>query len=215
MKIIIRNEQGIKRCYIQLRDVDYLVERYNSPKLGKMALGNAAFRNLRADDFFEVKNKGVAKIIEDNPYIVEFGEVVNYDVLTLSRMILLSQVPTVSEKDKFDQDHKVEDLQDIISFNKGMLTYPIPVLFDEELLVDDGEVIFGSTTFPNQYMIKSTNPELDLVDYFLDNINDLFLEVFPGEEMKDYSLMKLDDALLIHFVPKRSLFKSLKKRITG
>ena len=214
MKIILRDEQGIKRCFVQVRDVEYLVQKYNSPKLGKMALGNASYRDLRADEFFEVKNMGVAKIIDDIPYIVEFGEVVNYDALTLSRMIVLSQSLITSEKEKLDEENKVRDLQDVMSFNKGMLTYPIPVLYDE-LIIDDGEVVFGSSTIPGYYMLKSYDEDLDLGSYLETNASNLFHSINEDGEMASYEVTKLDNALLVHFKEKNKLLAKIRKRITG
>ena len=214
MKIILRDEQGIKRCFVQVRDIAYLVQRYNSPKLGKMAFGDSYDHELRADDFFEVKNKGVAKIIDDIPYIVEFGEVVNYDALTLSRMIVLSQSFVASEKEKLDEENKVRDLQDVISFNKGMLTYPIPVLFDD-LAIDDGKVVFGSSTIPGYYMLKTYDESLDLDSYLESNAKDLFHSINADGEMASYEVTKLDNSLLVRFKEKNKLLAKIRKRITG
>ncbi len=143
MKIIVRNEQGIKRCFCQMRDIDYLCTRFTSERFRRLALGNYIFKvdQLGEDDFIEVKNRAVQKMIDENPYIVDFSEVNMYDGFTLARMIVLSSSLMPNEKQRLDDEHKVLDLQDIISFNKGMLTYPIPILFDEKIKIDDGEVI--------------------------------------------------------------------------
>ena len=175
MKIIVRDEQGIKKCLVQVRDIKYLADRMNSPKFLRLALGSYVGKKLTGEDFIEINTIGIAKIIEECSYIVDFQEMAKYDDLTLSRMILLSRSPiSLDEKKKMDEEHKVEDLVDLISFNKGMLTYPIPVLFDQKVLSDDGEVVFGSTTIPEHFMLKRNSDNIDLVDYFVSNANALF-----------------------------------------
>ena len=215
MKIIVRDEHGIKRCFCQMRDIDYLSTRFTSERFRQFALGNYIFRDLKEDDFFEVKNRAVKKIIEEDQYIVDFGEINKYDNLTLSRMILLSQVPLPTEREKLGIDHKILDLQDIISFNRGMLTYPIPVLFDEKMKFEDGDVVFGSTTLSDHFMLRTNNQDIDLIDYFMENCNSLFALAYPEGEMKSYNIKKVNNDLIIYFEVKKRLFKSLKKRIVG
>ncbi len=215
MKIIIRDENELKRCFIQLKDVDYLVERFNSPKLGRLILGNNKFRHLGKYDFFEIKNRGVAQMIEENPYIVDFSEMVKYDGLTLSRLILLAQNPLSTNKKKLDEEHRVDDLQDIMSFNRGMLTYPIPILYDERIIYDNDEVVFGSTTLPNYYMLRPIQEDIDLNEYLAFHHQSLFESVLPEDEMASYQVTEIDGGLLVHFDVKNKVLSKIRKRITG
>ena len=93
-----------------------------------------------------------------------------------------------------------------------MLTYPIPVFFDEKVLLDNGEVVFGSTTIPGYYMLRSYNNEMNLREYFETNAQELFKAVRGDKEMVSYDITPLGKELLVHFKEKKkSLFK---KRIT-
>lgn len=214
MKIIVRDEQGIKKCFIQVRDVKYLVERFESPRLERLILGNNVLRDLKADDFFEVKNKGVIEIIDDNPYIVDFSDFVKYDGLTLSRIILLSQSFLPDEKKKLDEQHKVEDLLDVMNFKRGMLTYSIPIMYDEKTLFDNGEVVFGSTTMPGYFMLRSYDESVDLSDYLVNNLNQLYSIVNPEGEFTSYDVTPLDGSLLVRFTEKKKVFSNIIKRLT-
>ena len=214
MKIIIRDEQGIKKCYAQLRDIEYLADRYGSMFFGSLLVKERRKGRKTGEDFVDITNLDVAKIIEMNPYIVDFSDMAKYDILTLSRMIILAQSPMSTGKQRMDEEHKVEDLQDLIMFNKGMLTYGIPVLYDENLLIDDGEVVFGSTTLPGYYMLRAHNKDLDLNKYLNDNLHSLFSLVSPEGEMKSHDVTKVDDSLLVHFVEKKKVLSNIIKRIT-
>ena len=212
MKIVVRNEQEITRCFAQLRDIEYLGERYNSHLFGNLAVREHKNGHTNPYEFLEIKNESVAKIIDRHHYIVDFSDMVKYDTLTLSRLILLSHSFLPDEKTKMDEEHKTDDLVDIISFKKGMLTYPIPVFFDEKDLLDNGEVVFGSTTIPGYYMLRSYNNEMDLREYFEANAQELFKAVRGDKEMVSYDITPLGKELLVHFKEKKkSLFK---KRIT-
>jgi len=215
MKIIVRDEQGIKKCLVQVRDIKYLADRMNSPKFLRLALGSYVGKKLTGEDFIEINTIGIAKIIEECPYIVDFQEMAKYDDLTLSRMILLSRSPiSLDEKKKMDEEHKVEDLVDLISFNKGMLTYPIPVLFDQKVLFDDGEVVFGSTTIPEHFMLKRNSEDVDLAEYFSQNAQSLFEQTGIEGEMKGYNTLPFSDSLLVQFDVKKKLLAKIRKRIT-
>ncbi len=215
MKIIVRDEKGIKRCFAQVRDIDYLAKRCNSTKFRRLALGNAIFRDLKPETFVDIKNMGVAEIIEENPYIVDFSEFSKYDALTLSRIIVASRSFFPDDRRKMDEEHKTEDLVDLISLKNNMLVYPIPILYDEKQLVDDGEVVFGSTTLPGCYLLRSTNPEIDLIDYFEKNAQALFESINPEEKMASYEIIKTDNDVFVRFKVKRDIFAKIKKRIAG
>lgn len=212
MKIVVRNEQEIIRCFAQLRDIEYLGERYNSHLFGNLAVREHNKGHKDPYEFLEIKNKNIAKIIDRHPYIVDFSEMVKYNNLTLSRLILLSHSFLPNEKAKMDEEHKTDDLVDIISFKKGMLTYPIPVFFDEKTLWDNGEVVFGSTTIPGYYMLRSYNKDMNLREYFEANAQELFKAVKGDKEMDSYDITPVGKDILVHFKEKKkSLFK---KRIT-
>ena len=214
MKIIIRDEQGIKRCFVQMRDLEYLADRFGSVFFGGLVARKNRQENHKMEDFTEITNVDVAKVIDRNPYIVDFSEFAKYDALTLSRLIILAHSPMATGKQRMDDEHKVEDLQDLISFKRGMLTYGIPVLYDEDLLFEDGEVVFGSTTLPGYYLLRSSNEDLDLNSYLNENLHALFSLVNPDGEMKNHEVTKLDDGLLVHFVEKKKILSQIRKRIT-
>ncbi len=212
MKIIIRNEQGIASCYVQLRDIEYLGERHHSQFFLNYAVRERN-KGKKADDFIKIDNR-IAKIIDEYPYIVDFSDMSKLDIGSLSRMIVLSQSFLPDAKTKADEEHKVEDLVDLISFKRGMLTYPIPVFLDEKQLFYDGEVIFGSTTFPEYYMLRTDNREINLSEYLSSNAQRLFEEIQPGNEMASYEEFRVDNDLLVHFKTKKKLFSKLRKGIT-
>ena len=214
MKIIIRDEQGIKRCFVQMRDLEYLADRYGSVFFGGLVARKNRREKHSPEEFTEITNIDIANIIDRNPYIVDFSDNARWDLLTLSRMVILTQSPMSIGKRRMDEQHKVEDLQDLMNFKRGMLTYGIPIFYDENILFEDGEVFFGSTTLPGYYMIRSENKDLDLNAYLNDNLQELFSLVNPEGELKNFEVTKLDDSLLVHFVEKKKVLSNIIKRIT-
>ena len=72
MKIIVRNEEGIHKVYVQLRDIEYIGERHHSHYFSNYAVRQHN-KGIKSDDFICVGNTGVAKLIVEYPYIVDFS----------------------------------------------------------------------------------------------------------------------------------------------
>lgn len=212
MKIIVRDNKGIKKCLIQYRDVKYLGLRFDTPKIVDFLLRDIDVSKLKDSDFIEVKNAEVARIIDENQNIVDFGECVKYDNLTLSRLIILAHGFYPSEKEKLDEERKVEDMQDIISLKNGTLTYQIPVLYSPIDVLADGKVVFGNSTIPGYYVLKSNDQDFDLTAFLEENVRKLFEMVKPEEELDHYGVSKVDDCLLVYFKGNKKLRN--EKRIT-
>ena len=210
MKIIVRDETGIKKCLIQFRDVLYLEKRFNTRSIRKF-ISLSFEEKVNEESFVEVRNRDIAKAIEAIPYIVDFSEMAKYDCVTLSRLIVLANSQIANEKQKLDEEKKVEDLQDIISFNNGTLTYVIPVMFDGKSMTKNDDIVFGSTTLPGYYLLKSSDKDFDYNSYILENAHSLFECVCPDQELISFQTTKLNDGILIHFKGKRKLFGSKKK----
>ncbi len=66
-------------------------------------------------------------------------------------------------------------------------------------------------------MLRASNEDVDLTDYFLENCDSLFRQVYPDEsiEMEDYTLKKVNNDLIVYFSVKKHLLQSLKKRMIG
>lgn len=205
MKIIIKDETGIKKCLIQLRDVDYMEKKYNARSIRKY-LTMGIHSELKEESFIPVTNAHIAEVIEANPSIVDFSEMVRLDNLSISRMIVLAHTFGAKEKQQLDDEKKIIDLQDIMSFKNGTLNYQIPLLLDGKVMFNDGNVVFGSTTIPGYYMLKG-NKETNLREYLELNSNSLFNTIESDKEMESYSVTELDNCLLVRFNTK-------KKRIT-
>jgi hypothetical protein len=212
MKIIIKDGENIKKCLIQVRDVNYLAERYELTTLRKALLGKNE-DSKKEYEFIEVHNKDLARAIEQNPFIVNFTEMARYDDFTLSRLIFLTQTPVNDGKQRLDDQHKIEDLQDIITFNTGRLPYQIPVLFDDRITLINEDVTFGSTTIPNYYMLRANKKDLNLAEYLRTKVDSLFGILELDREMDSYSTVELEDSLLVKFKLKRK--RLTKKRITA
>lgn len=212
MKIIVKDGENIKKCLIQVRDINYLAERYELTILRKALLGKNEGAK-KEYEFVEVHNKDLAGAIEQNPYIVNFSEMAKYDDFTLSRLVLLTQIPGSTGKQRLDDQHKIEDLQDIITFTNGKLPYQIPVLFDDRITLVNEDVTFGSTTIPDYYMIRSNKKDLNLPEYLNAKVNSLFGILELDREMESFTTIELDDCLLVKFKLKRKLLG--KKRITA
>jgi hypothetical protein len=212
MKIIIKDGENIKKCLIQVRDVNYLAERYELTTLRKALLGKNE-DSKKEYEFIEVHNKDLAGAIEQNPFIVNFTEMARYDDFTLSRLIFLTQTPVNDGKQRLDDQHKIEDLQDIITFNTGRLPYQIPVLFDDRITLINEDVTFGSTTIPNYYMLRANKKDLNLAEYLRTKVDSLFGILELDREMDSYSTVELEDSLLVKFKLKRK--RLTKKRITA
>ena len=213
MKIIVRNEEGIHKVYVQLRDIEYIGERHRSHYFSNYAIRQHN-KGIKSDDFICVGNTGLAKLIVEYPYIVDFSEVVQLDSGAISRMIVLSHQFLPTPNQKADEEHKIEDLIDIINFKKGMLTYPIPVFYDNNILFDNGEVVFGSTTLPGYYMLRSYDKSMDLKAYLNENVQSLFSQVLPDKEMASFEALPVDGDIIVKFKTKNKLFSKFRKGIT-
>ena len=212
MKIIVRDGNEIKKCLVQVRDIEYLSERFELAKLKKAVLGKEE-GTKKGYEFVEIHNKELAGAILQNPFIVDFSEMAKHDSFTLSRIIFLTQTPINDGKQRLDDQKKIEDLQDIITFNTGKLPYQIPVLFDDKVTLINEDVTFGSCTVPNYFMIRSNKKGLDLAAYVREKIGSLFAVLDCDREMESYSTVEVDDAILIKFKLKRKSL--LRKRVTA
>lgn len=202
MKIIIRDGQMIKKCLIQVKDVLYLIERFNVPKLKTLLLKNR--KDLKAVDFINVTDERIARIIEENEYIVDFTSMSNYDSFTLSRLILLGHNPIIN---KLDEENRVMDLQSIISFKNGELDYSIPVTLTKHLY-EDSEVVFGPSTFANYYLLDSKEEGLDIESYLDQHASSLYSLINSDQELDSFDVIKVQKGILVHFKEKKKrLFK--------
>lgn len=205
MKIIIKDETGIKKCLIQLRDVDYMEKKYNAKSIRKY-LTMGIHSELKEESFIPVVNAHIAQVIEADPNIVDFSEIVKLDTLSISRLIVLAHSFGATKKQQLDEEKKTIDLQDIMSFKNGTLDYKIPLMLDGKVMNKDGEIVFGSTTIPGCYVLKG-NKHSNLREYLELNSNALYSLIGLDKEMESYSVTELDNCLLVHFNTK-------KKRIT-
>ena len=202
MKIIIRNENGIKKCFVQVRDINYLAERFNVGRLNRYVLGD---RKPEETEFVEIKDMKLAKVIEGCQSIVDFEEMAKLDDFSLGRIILLAH--SYLGKESRDEEQRVRDLQDIMSFKQGKLGYQIPVIL-REVVFENEDMVLGSSTLPGYHILKSINGSLDLDNYLALNLKPLFWMIYPEDEMESYNIIKMNDCLLIHFdVKKKHLSK--------
>ena len=193
MKIIIKRNGETKKCFAQVRDINYLASRFNVDKLNRYVLGNS---KPKGTDFVEIKDPRLAKVIEENQNIVDVGEMAGLDDFTLGRIILLAH--SYFDKESADETHRVRDLQDIMSFNQGKLDYQVPVML-QDTIFENEDMVLGSSTIPGYYILRSLNGSLDLDNYLALNLKPLFWMIYPEEEMESYNIIRMDDCLLIHF----------------
>ena len=159
MKIII-DEKGKRTCYAQVRDLYYLAARFKSSSFENLYEG--FINEGRAEtDFVLLEDPKVVELVDFNPFIINFSEFVGYSQNALIRLAALTAGP-VLHTDTTDNQHKRNDIFDIMDFKKGQLQYEIPVVFDKKKFIDFGKMELGSTNHPGFYLLRRKDPEVNL-----------------------------------------------------
>ena len=161
MKIIIE-EKNRKSCYAQVRDLYYLAARFKSSSFENL-YETYINQGLTEKEFVYLDDPKVVELIDFNPFIINFSQYVSQSNGALIRLAALTTGPVI-HTDTLDNQHKRDDIFDIIEFKKGELDYQIPVVYDKKKYIDLGRMILGSTNHPGFFMLRRKDPEVNIED---------------------------------------------------
>jgi len=212
MRIIIRKDDQVDKCYVQLRDIKFLSTKYKS-----IALKNLYLKYLdlgtKDEDFIKMTEPRLIEIFTKANTIVDLDDYVNLDPLVLARTIYASSFSLSTDKLRRENEHRNQDIADIYHFLTGDLTYPIPIMYDNKYLIEneDKSITLGSTIIPDYYIINGINKDnSELISYLEDNLEDIITNNYPDEEV-NYKVQKLNDNILVIFNHQKKKKHILKK----
>ena len=151
MKVVRYDNNKVKLCNVQVRDLIYISRKYQLDSVMNLYVSYIN-RGIVDTDFVSITDPKLISVILNDDGIVELSSYVNCDVATLSRMIVLGSTSGVSET----SEHRKEDLSDLIDFNRGSLSYTIPLFVDGMMVKEskDQKFVCYSTCFPNVFLIR-------------------------------------------------------------
>lgn len=197
MKII--TSKGI---YLQVKDLTYLFNITGLSYFKKaIKVGNSA------DEFVLITNNKIIKIINNSNGIVDFNEVYQMDLATISEYILSYSKSSLFSKDETNR-HYLEGLRDVLDFKKGSLDYKIP-LIKGEVLYDDGSIIISSTTISDIFYVKGGTT----------SIKDILISLFDDVESLEFDTIRQDEESIIRIKnvkrKKASIIGKIRNRKEG
>ena len=211
MKIITKDYNNNFYCYIQVRDLAYLVEqkRLTIFKLLYEKLLNAG---MIYTDFIRIKDPSMIEVILHIDEIIDFNDYQKLDALSLSRILVNSAYSSTKQT-----EHKCESIRDIIAFNKGELEYKIPVLPTNKFacLSTEKNISFQTSSVPNFYILRSEDDipitEKDYQAFLEQQIQD----VIRMEHLKEYetNITPMGPYIIIRIERKKPVKESIFKRI--
>lgn len=199
MKIITNN--GI---YVQVKDLKYLSNLTGFPYFSKAIKVSGDNSN----EFVLITNEKAISIIENVNEIVDFNEIYQMDLSTLSEYIL-----SYSRSSLYGNggatNYYIDGLRDILSFKKGDdLGYKIP-LVKENVVYDDGKTVINKSTICDMYYVSG-----DVTD-----LKDVLLSMFEGVESLDYDILNINDNTIIKIKnikeKKKSFLTKLRNKKEG
>ena len=197
MKII--TSKGI---YLQVKDLTYLFNITGLSYFKKaIKVGNSA------DEFVLITNNKIIKIINNSNGIVDFNEVYQMDLATISEYILSYSKSSLFSKDETNR-HYLEGLRDVLDFKKGSLDYKIP-LIKGEVLYDDGSIIISGTTISDIFYVKGGTT----------SIKDILISLFDDVESLEFDTIRQDEESIIRIKnvkrKKASIIGKIRNRKEG
>jgi hypothetical protein len=197
MKII--TSKGI---YLQVKDLTYLFNITGFSYFKKaIKVGNSA------DEFVLITNNKIIEIINNSNGIVDFNEIYQMDLATISEFILSYSKSSLFSKDETNR-HYLEGLRDVLDFKKGSLDYKIP-LIKGEVLYDDGSIIISGTTISDIFYVKGGTT----------NIKDILISLFDDVESLEFDTIRQDEESIIRIKnvkrKKASIIGKIRNRKEG
>ena len=217
MKIVVNNGD-IKTCYVQVRDIKYLADRYSSSVFENI-FTKACAEGHNFTDFIPIADDKIASIIIFDSFIIDFSLSVGHESHSLSRMTSLSSCGS-SNTERIDFEHKRRDLNDLMNFKRGKLDYQIPILFDGLQKIEFDNATVGSTSMPGYYMLRSKYPDTDLEHILKRDYLIIYRMLGYKGECDGVSINKVGDDLLFRFIVKNKVTRfidnikeNLKKKL--
>ncbi len=211
MKIITKDYNNNFYCYIQVRDLAYLVEQKRLT-IFKLLYEKILNTEMIYTDFIRIKDPSMIEVILHVDEIIDFNDYQKLDSLSLSR-ILVNSIYTNSKQ----TEHKCESIRDIIAFNKGELDYKMPVLPTNKYacLSTEKNISFQTSTVPNFYILRSEDDipitEKDYQAFLEEQIKD----IVKLEHLQEYetNITPMGSYIIIRIERKKPVKESIFKRI--
>lgn len=203
MKVIRYDNKTVKLCNVQVRDLIYISRKYNLKPVMDLYLSyiNKGFGDT---DFISVTETGLLKLILNDEGILDLSSYVNCDISTLSRMIVLGATGGNNQT----MEHRKEDLDDLIDYNRGMLNYTIPLFVDGLTVKEskDKKFVFYSTCFPEIFLIKkrdrSADFSINLGSFYEECIHSIYEKPMYQCLERDVHFVINDDYMVLKINPK-------------
>lgn len=210
MKIVISNPMVGNDCYIQVKDFLTLGRVYGDKKMMNhyVAMLNQGHGDY---DFVRITNMDFVNQIIASDVIINFMDFKDEPFSYLSQFLiqLNSFFGDASEKDIASS--KSDDLRDIMAFQKGDLSYPIPAILDGRLQYVDEELglICGSTILKDCYVLKSVDGRaVNTIDY-----DAFFKKAIDQIYENDYPAVKIEDRKYKYYDRGSSFFLFLHQKL--
>ena len=211
MKIITNDYNNNFYCYIQVRDLAYLVEQRRLT-IFKLLYEKILNNGMIYTDFIRIKDPSMIEVILQIDEIIDFNDYQKLDALSLSRILVNSIY-----SDTKQTEHKCESIRDIMEFNKGELDYKIPILPTNKYacLSTIQNISFQTSTVPNFYILRSEDDtpitEKDYQAFLEQQIQD----VIRIEHLKEYetNITPMGSYIIIRIERKKPVKESIFKRI--
>ena len=195
-----------EKKYIQVRDVLFLAQIYQSPKLlnSYSKLINKGYLDT---DFIMINNPLILKMAE-NKCLVSFNTYQYQDPLNIENYLLSIYHNLVSDSDKeaIINEYRAEQLRDILACKYHKLPYNLPLIPSKKINLsnNDNNLYFTSTIYDNYFLLQAPhNQPLKSYDQsFLQNAIQYVIEhQYPDYPDIPYQIITHSQYLIIKFQP--------------
>ena len=162
MKIITEDYNNNFYCYIQVRDIYYLLK--TKPNITIKAMYEKCLRTNKTDyEFIRITDPHIIELILHTEGIIDF-ETYHQENPELLTRYLINSIFSDTEETK----HKCESIRDILAFQKGELNYKIPIVPTREYACFDSKrnISIQTSNMKGYYILKTEDDiPIDNKDY--------------------------------------------------
>lgn len=214
MKIIV-NRKDETVCFVQLRDLIFLANK-NLQVFRELSI-QYINEGKTMEEFVRINNMKLIEFIGKCDDIIEFDDYVNGSIESISnaivtRNLLFKVDPDSNKKVK----HQTDDLQDIIAFKQGVLSYQVPLVLTDDVDEIIGTLRVRSTILNNRFVIINNSNE-DIVN-LLPQVKEMLINKLNMNPQNKYDcdIKDFNGNYILSLISvkknKKSFFQMLKKR---
>ena len=218
MKIIVHKENETI-CFVQLRDLLYLA--YGKRNAFRELANKYIDEYKQIHDFVKVTNPEMVKILERREDIIDFDDFSSsHTIDSLTHLLVAKNLFCSDSESRRRVEHETNDIQDIIAYKKGELSYAIPLIADYRLVQNINGYVVMSTNCDTKFIVKYETAVFPDFVYAIDIIKTLAIEkgLLKSDVEYSYRTVQLEDSLVLSFTPvvkkKQNVFQKIfnKKR---